>query len=57
MALSQQEVRLPCRRCLRRLARAKEIDKDEVLVCHKEVGRILCDYCNRLNKHCLSVCE
>jgi hypothetical protein len=33
MALDQRETRLPCQHYLRRLGRAAEIDKDEILAC------------------------
>src|SRR5579871_5979889 len=55
MASAQQERRLPCQRCLRRLSRPAELDRDEHLSCDKQVGHLLCDYCSKGRKPCLSV--
>ena len=55
MAEAQQERRLPCQRCLRRLSRGAELDRDERLSCDKQVGHVLCDYCSKGRKPCRSV--
>jgi hypothetical protein len=55
MASAQQEPRLPCQRCLRRLSRPADLDLDERLSCDKQVGHLLCGYCNKGRKPCLSV--
>jgi hypothetical protein len=55
MAAAQLAVRLPCQRCVRRLARPGEIDKETILSCDKQTGRVLCDYCARGNRKCVDV--
>ena len=55
MAAEQQEPRLPCQRCLRRLSRPGDLDQDECLSCDKQVGRVLCDYCSKGRKGCVAV--
>jgi hypothetical protein len=40
---------------LRRLGRAAEIDKDEILACDKQMRHILCDCCTKGNRKCLTV--
>jgi hypothetical protein len=55
LAQAQQERRLPCQRCLRRLARPAELDREEIIACEKQVGHVLCDYCSKGRKPCLSV--
>lgn len=55
MAAEQQQVRLPCQRCLRRLSRGTELDRPERLTCDKQAGHLLCDYCASGRKACLAV--
>jgi hypothetical protein len=50
---TQRERRLPCQRCLHRLSRGGELDRDECLSCDKQVGHVLCDYCSKGRKPCL----
>ena len=54
-AAAHLTVHLPCQRCLRRLARPDEIDKEMILSCDRQLGHTLCDYCEGSNSKCLSV--
>jgi hypothetical protein len=55
MAAAQLAVRVPCQRCLRRLVRPGEINMDIILLCDKQVGRVLCHYCTSGNRLCNDV--
>lgn len=55
LAAVQREERLSCQRCVRRLSRAAEIDKEFILSCDKQIGHVLCDYCAAGNRKCLDV--
>jgi hypothetical protein len=56
MAQAQRETRLPCQRCICRLARGRELDRLEILTCDKQAGHVLCDYCATKRHGCHDVC-
>src|SRR2546423_896755 len=55
-AAAERVSRLPCQRCVRRLARPAELDKGHVISCDKLETRLLCGYCSRENHKCRDVC-